>query len=35
VTNARDVAAAFGAFALLKVWRVPPWAVMLLMVAVG
>lgn len=35
VIHARDVAAAFAAFALLEFWRVPPWAVVLLAAAAG
>jgi chromate transporter len=35
VTNARDVAAALGAFMLLEIWRVPPWAVVLVAAAAG
>jgi chromate transporter len=35
VTNARDVAAAIGAFALLEIWRVPPWLVVALAAVAG
>ena len=35
VTNARDVAAVIGAFALLEYWRVPPWLVVLVAAAAG
>lgn len=35
VTGARDVAVAFGIFALLVFWRVPAWSVVLLTAAVG
>ena len=35
VTSARDVASVFAAFALLEIWRLPPWLVVLLMAATG
>ncbi len=35
VTGGHDVAAVIGAFALLEVWRVPPWLVVALAAAVG
>jgi chromate transporter len=35
VTNARDVAAALAAFALLQVWRTPAWLVVALAAAAG
>lgn len=35
VTNARDVAVAFGLFALLEIWRVPPWSAVLVAAAAG
>ena len=35
VTNARDVAVAFVAFACLETWRVPPWLVVILTAAAG
>jgi len=35
VTGAPDVATVFAAFALLQIWRVPPWLVVLLAAAAG
>ena len=35
VTGARDVAAVLAAFALLQIWRVPPWLVVLLCAGAG
>ena len=35
VTNAHDVATVFGAFALLEVWKAPPWLVVLAAAAAG
>jgi chromate transporter len=35
VTNVRDVAAALAAFALLEIWRTPPWLVVFLAAAAG
>jgi chromate transporter len=35
ITGARDVAAAFSTFALLEIWRVPPWLVVVLLAAAG
>ncbi len=35
IAEPRDVAAALGAFALLEIWRVPPWLVVLLAAALG
>ncbi|MEO6847732.1 MAG: chromate efflux transporter [Chthoniobacterales bacterium] len=35
VTNGRDIVAVVGALALLAVWRVPPWLVVILMAAAG
>lgn len=35
VTGAQDVAAVFGAFAMLALWRVPPWLVVGLAAAAG
>ena len=35
VTGARDVAMVFAAFALLEVWRLPPWLVVILAAVAG
>lgn len=35
VTGARDVAMVFAAFALLEIWRLPPWLVVILAAAAG